>query len=63
MKVHIDYHVEVEGHRYSVSHSLVGMELEARITDALVELLHRGQRVAVGLVFYESMAGHLRLSY
>jgi len=44
--VHIDYHVEVEGHRYSVPHSLVSIKLEARITDALVELLHRGQRVA-----------------
>ena len=31
-----DYHVEVGAHRYSVSHSLVGLELEARITDALV---------------------------
>ena len=46
VKVHIDYHVEVDSHRYSVSHSLVGLELEARVTDALVELLHRGQRVA-----------------
>jgi transposase len=44
--VHIDYHVEVEAHRYSVPHSLAGLKLEARITDALVELLHRGQRVA-----------------
>jgi transposase len=44
--VHIDYHVEVEAHRYSVPHALVGSKLEARITDALVELLHRGQRVA-----------------
>ena len=43
---HIDYHVEVEGHRYSVSHSLVGLKLEVRITDALVEVLHRGERVA-----------------
>ncbi len=43
---HIDHHVEVEGHRYSVSHSLVGLKLEARITDALVEVLHRGERVA-----------------
>ena len=46
VKAHIDYHVEVEYHRYSVPHSLVGLELEARITDALVEVLHRGQRVA-----------------
>jgi len=44
--VQIDYHVEVEGHRYSVPHALVSLKLEARITDALVELLHRGQRVA-----------------
>ena len=35
VKVHIDYHVEVQGHRYSVAHSLVGLALEARVTDAL----------------------------
>lgn len=44
--VHIDYHVEVEKHRYSVPHSLVGQVLEARITSSAVELLHRAQRVA-----------------
>jgi transposase len=43
---HIDYHVEVALHRYSVPHSLVGLELEARVTDALVEVLHRGRLVA-----------------
>ena len=47
VSVHIDYHVEVEGHRYSVPHALVGTRLEARVTDALVELLHKGERVAV----------------
>jgi transposase len=46
VKAHIDYHVEVDLHRYSVPHSLVGLELEARVTDALVEVLHRGQLVA-----------------
>jgi transposase len=46
VKAHIDYHVEVDFHRYSVPHPLVGLELEARVTDALVEVLHRGQRVA-----------------
>jgi transposase len=46
VKVHIDYHVEVERHRYSVPHSLVGQVLEARITAAAVEIMHRGQRVA-----------------
>ena len=46
VRAHIDYHVEIEGHRYSVPHALVGLQLHARITDALVELLHRGRRVA-----------------
>ena len=46
VKAHIDYHVEVERHRYSVPHALVGQVLEARITTHVVEILHRGQRVA-----------------
>ena len=46
VKVHIDYHVEIEGHRYSVPHALVGQALEARLTRHGVELLLRGQRVA-----------------
>lgn len=46
VKVHFDYHVEVERHRYSVPQALVGQVLEARLTTAVVELLHRGQRVA-----------------
>lgn len=44
--VHIDYHVEVSKHRYSVPHALVGLKLEARITGGAIELLHRGRRVA-----------------
>ena len=46
VKVHIDYHVEIEGHRYSAPHALVGQALEARITRHGIELLLRGQRVA-----------------
>ena len=46
VKVHIDYHIEVDGHRYSVPHALVGQVLEARLTRHGVELLLRGQRVA-----------------
>ena len=46
VKVHIDYHVEVDSHYYSVPHALIGRALEARITTLVVELLHRGQRVA-----------------
>jgi transposase len=47
VRVHVDYHVEVAKHRYSVPHALVGQSLDARITAALVELFHRGQRVAM----------------
>jgi transposase len=46
VRVHIDSHVEFEGHRYSVPHALVGQVLELRVTAKAVEMLHRGQRVA-----------------
>jgi transposase len=46
VRVHIDQHIEFEGHRYSVPQSLVGQVLEARVTARTVELLHRGRRVA-----------------
>ena len=46
VRVNIDYHVEIERHYYSVPHALVRQGLEARITRATVELLHRGRRVA-----------------
>ena len=41
VRVHIDQHIEFEGHRYSVPQSLVGQVLEARVTARTVELLHR----------------------
>ena len=46
VKVHIDQHIEFEGHRDSVPHALVGVTLEVRATQRTVEVLHRGQRVA-----------------
>ena len=46
VKVHIDYHVEVEGHYYSVPHALVGQRLDVRHTANTVEMFHQGQRVA-----------------
>ena len=36
VKVHIDYHVEVDSHYYSVPHALIGRALEARITTLVV---------------------------
>ena len=46
VKAHIDYQVEVERHRYSVSRALVRRELTAWVTATGVGILHRGQRVA-----------------
>lgn len=45
-RVNIDYHVDLDGHYYSVPHALVRKAVEARITDTTVEILHAGQRVA-----------------
>jgi transposase len=45
-RANVDYHIEVEGHYYSVPHTLTGEQLEARITTGAVEVLHSGRRVA-----------------
>ena len=46
-RVNIDYHVELDGHYYSVPHRLVRAEVELRITGTTVEVLAGHQRVAV----------------
>jgi transposase len=46
VRVHVDSHVQFEGHFYSAPNALVGQALELRVTAHLVEMLHRGQRVA-----------------
>ena len=46
VRVHVDSHVEFEGHRYSAPNALVGQVLELRVTAHAIEMLHRGQRVA-----------------
>lgn len=46
-RVHIDYHVEVAGHYYSVPHTLLRRELDVRLTATTVECLFQGERVAV----------------
>jgi transposase len=44
--VNIDYHVEYDGHYYSVPHALVRQEVELRITRSTIEVLAKGRRVA-----------------
>lgn len=45
-RVNIDYHIEVLGHYYSVPYELRGEQLDVRLTARMVEVLHRGRRVA-----------------
>jgi len=45
--VHIDYHVELDGHYYSVPYHLVREKVELRFDARTVEVYHEGVRVAV----------------
>lgn len=45
-RVNIDYHVELEAHRYSVPYQLVREQVDIRSTDSTVEVYRRGKRVA-----------------
>jgi len=44
--VNIDYHVDHEARLSSVPHALVGEAVEMRVTNSVVEIFHRGKRVA-----------------
>ena len=46
-RVNVDYHVELDGHYYSVPHRLVRTDVELRVTATTVEILAGNQRVAV----------------
>lgn len=48
-RVHIDYHIQIEGSFYSVPHTLARKPVEARLTANTVEIFDRGQRVATHL--------------
>jgi len=46
VRVHIDYHVEVKGHYYSVPYQLAKKQLDARITEHTVECFYNNKRIA-----------------
>ncbi len=46
-RVHIDYHVELEGHYYSVPYQLVREQVELRFDACTLEVYHEGLRVAL----------------
>jgi transposase len=45
-RVGIDYHVEVDGHYYSVPYRFARLEVDARIAAHTVEFFHQGGRIA-----------------
>ena len=45
-KVHLDYHVQVERHSYSVPCALIGKTVDVRVGQRTLEVFARGQRVA-----------------
>jgi transposase len=52
-RVHIDYHVEVDGHYYSVPYQLVKQQLDIRFTQHTVEAFFQGRRVASHIRSYQ----------
>ncbi len=46
VRVHIDYHVELVGHYYSVPYQLIKRQLDVRYTANTVECFSKGKRVA-----------------
>jgi transposase len=45
-RVNIDYHIEVDGHLYSVPFQLLHERLDVRMTATTIEAFHKGDRVA-----------------
>jgi transposase len=45
-RVHLDYHVQVEKHWYSVPYFLCRKEVQIRVTDSLIEVFFNNERVA-----------------
>ena len=44
-RVNIDYHIEVDRHPYSVPFQLLGEQVEARFTSAIVEVYYKDRRI------------------
>ncbi len=67
-RVSIDYHVELNGHYYSVPNALVGQQVELRIGERTLEVLHKQQRVAAHAIdgrrgTHTTLAEHMPASH
>lgn len=48
-RVSLDYHIDIDGHYYSVPFRLIKEQVEARLTARTIEIFHKGERIAVHL--------------
>lgn len=67
-RVNIDYHVELDGHFYSVPYQLRSKSVDMRITSTTLEVLSANKRVAVHLVSgkqgaHSTIAEHMPASH
>jgi len=46
VRPHIDYHITLDEHHYSVPHPLAKKKLDARVTATTIEVFHKSSRVA-----------------
>ena len=46
VRMGLDYHVEIDERYYSAPYTLIGKQLDVNFSEYVVEILHRGQRVA-----------------
>jgi transposase len=67
-RVHVDYHIEVDGHYYSVPHALIKQLLDIRLTMNCIECFYQGKRIASHVRSdqkgkYTTMAEHMPPSH
>jgi transposase len=55
-RVHIDYHVELEQHYYSVPYQLISKEVGLRFTRERIECWHQGKQIALHVRSYKKGA-------
>jgi transposase len=46
-RVHIDYHIELEGHYYSVPYQFIGKKIDIRFTQTQVRCSYQGKQIAL----------------
>lgn len=63
-RINVDYHIDADGHYYSVPHELARQQVDVRMTVTAVEIFHRGKRVASHMRAYRkgrhtTVTGHM----